>query len=53
MQAKGLRSELMIIPGVDHSFIGQTPEATRTATRAALARSVDFFDSVIGDRAGR
>jgi acetyl esterase/lipase len=53
MQAKRLRSELMIIPGVDHSFIGSTPEATRSASRAALARTVDFIDTVIGDRAGR
>jgi acetyl esterase/lipase len=53
MQAKGLRSELMIIPGVDHSFIGPTPEATRDASRAALARTVDFFDAVIGDRPAR
>ncbi|HEY5410545.1 MAG TPA: prolyl oligopeptidase family serine peptidase, partial [Caulobacteraceae bacterium] len=53
MQAKGLRSELMIIPGVDHSFIGHTPEATRDASRAALARSIDFFDAVIGERPDR
>jgi acetyl esterase/lipase len=53
MQARGLRSELMIIPGVDHSFIGPTPEATRDASRAALARSIDFFEAVIGDRAAR
>jgi acetyl esterase/lipase len=50
MQAKGLRSELLIIPGVDHSFIGPTHEATQAASRAALARSIDFFDAVIGDR---
>ncbi len=53
MQARRLRSELMIIPGVDHSFIGKTPDATREASKAALARTVDFIDSVIGDKAGR
>ena len=53
MQARRLRSELMIIPGVDHSFIGKTPEATREASKTALARTVDFIDSVIGDKAGR
>jgi acetyl esterase/lipase len=50
MQAKGLRGELLIIPGVDHSFIGPTPEATRDASRAALARTIDFVDAVIGDK---
>ncbi len=48
MQAKGLRTELMIIPGVDYSFIGAT--ATRDASRAALARTIDFIDSVIGGK---
>jgi dipeptidyl aminopeptidase/acylaminoacyl peptidase len=50
MQARGLKSELMVIPGVDHSFIGTTPQATRDASKAALARTVDFIDQVIGDK---
>lgn len=50
MGAQGLNSELMIIPGVDHSFIGRSPQATRDASRAALARTVDFIDKVIGDK---
>ena len=53
MQARHLRGELMIIPGVDHSFIGKTPEATRDASRAGLARTIDFIGSVIGDNARR
>ena len=53
MQARGLKSELMIIPGVDHSFIGPTHEETRDASRAALARTIDFFDAVIGDPSAR
>jgi acetyl esterase/lipase len=53
MQAKGLKGQLMIIPGVDHSFIGKTHAATRDASRAALARTVDFFGAVIGDRRAR
>lgn len=44
----GLKTDMMIIPGVDHSFIGLTPEATRNASRAALARTVDFLDATIG-----
>jgi acetyl esterase/lipase len=53
LQAKHVPSALMIIPGVDHSFIGKTPDATRDASKAALARTVDFIDNIIGDRAGR
>lgn len=49
LQAAGVRSELLVIPGVEHSFIGKTPEATRAASTQALARTVDFIDSVIGD----
>jgi acetyl esterase/lipase len=49
LQAAGVRSELLVIPDVNHSFIGKTPEATRAASRLALARTVDFIDSVIGD----
>jgi acetyl esterase/lipase len=49
LQAAGVRGELLVIPDVNHSFIGKTPEATRAASRQALARTVDFIDSVIGD----
>jgi hypothetical protein len=37
-----------MIPGVDHSFIGNTPAATRTASLQALQASFDFFDATIG-----
>jgi acetyl esterase/lipase len=53
LQAAGVRSELLVIPGVDHSFIGATPDATRAASRQALARTIDFIDGVIGDRPTR
>jgi acetyl esterase/lipase len=51
MQARGLKSDLLVIPDVDHSFIGKTPDATRAASKQALARTIDFIDSVIGDGA--
>jgi dienelactone hydrolase len=51
MKDRGLKSELMVIPGVDHSFIGTTPQATRDASKAALARTVDFIEQIIGDKA--
>lgn len=48
LQRAGVRTELFIIPGVDHSFIGSTPEATREASLAALKRTLTFIDSVVG-----
>ena len=53
LQAAGVRSELIVIPDVEHSFIGKTTEATRNASTQALARTVDFIDSVIGEGARR
>ena len=48
LQAKGARSELLVFPGIDHSFIGKTPEATRDASRKALERTIAFIDATIG-----
>jgi len=42
--AAGVPSQVIILPGVDHSFIGKTPEATRTATLKALEATIAFFD---------
>jgi acetyl esterase/lipase len=50
MQARHIRSELLTIPGVNHSFIGKTPDETRAASKQALARTVNFIDATIGDR---
>ena len=50
MQAHGVQSEMLIIPGVDHSFLGKDGAATRSASQTALARTVNFIDKVIGDR---
>ena len=40
----------IIIPGVDHSWIGKTPEATRDASKFALKTAIDFIDATIGDK---
>jgi acetyl esterase/lipase len=48
LKAKGVGVTLDIIPDVDHSFIGATPEATRVASLRALAETVAFFDRVSG-----
>jgi acetyl esterase/lipase len=40
--------EAIYIPGVDHSFIGATPEATRAATLKAVNATFDFFHDKLG-----
>ena len=47
LQTKGVKSELIIIPDVDHSFIGKTPEATHAATNQALKKTLEFIDSIL------
>ena len=51
LKAKGVKSELIIIPDVDHSFIGKTPEATHAATNQALKKTLEFIDSILGSKA--
>ena len=51
LRAKGVRAELIEIPGVDHSFIGTTPQATRAASLQALQKSLEFIDSHAGRHA--
>ena len=48
LQAKGVRAELIEIPGVDHSFIGPSAAATRAASLQALQKSLDFIDQAVG-----
>jgi dipeptidyl aminopeptidase/acylaminoacyl peptidase len=50
LQSKGVPSELLVLPDIDHSFIGKTPDATREAARAGLARTIVFIDAVIGPK---
>jgi dipeptidyl aminopeptidase/acylaminoacyl peptidase len=52
LQSKGVSAELIEIPGVDHSFIGPTPEATRAASLKALQKSFEFIDRVVGAGSG-
>jgi acetyl esterase/lipase len=51
LQAKGVKSELIIIPDVDHSFIGKTPDATHAATNQALKKTLEFIDTILGGKA--
>jgi len=48
LKAKGVRTELVLIPGVDHSFIGGSPDATSRASRLALEKTLSFFDALAG-----
>ena len=50
LKAKGVKAELMLLPDVGHSFIGETPEATRDASLKALDRTFQFIDETIGDK---
>jgi acetyl esterase/lipase len=47
LQSAGVGAELLVIAGVDHSFIGATPERTREASLWALQTSVDFMHKVL------
>jgi acetyl esterase/lipase len=47
MERAGAHAELLMIPSVDHSFIGSTPEATRDASLQALYSTVKFIDSTL------
>lgn len=48
LRTKGVASELVVIPAVDHSFIGGSPEATRQASLQALSKTFAFIDAVVG-----
>lgn len=45
-RAKGVKVELIMIKGVDHSFIGSEPAATQRASLQALEATFAFFDSI-------
>ncbi|MEG3177647.1 alpha/beta hydrolase [Sphingomonas sp. RB3P16] len=53
LRAKGVSVRKIVIPGVDHSWIGKTPEATRDASKLALHTAIDFINAQIGDAAKR
>ncbi|MGH8170486.1 MAG: alpha/beta fold hydrolase [Steroidobacteraceae bacterium] len=47
LRSKDDRAQLLIIPGVNHSFIGKTPAATRAASLEALQKTVEFFEATL------
>ena len=42
-----MKSELIVLPDVDHSFVGDTAEITRAASLRALHATIDFFDATL------
>jgi acetyl esterase/lipase len=47
LEAGAVKSQLMVLPDVDHSFVGNTPELTRNASLRALHATIDFFDATL------
>jgi len=47
LQASAVKSQLLVLPDVDHSFVGKTPELTRNASLRALHATIDFFDATL------
>ncbi|MFM5931938.1 MAG: alpha/beta hydrolase fold domain-containing protein [Novosphingobium sp.] len=47
LRAAGVPVETIYIDGVDHSFIGKTPEQTREATLRATNATFDFFHKTL------
>ena len=52
LTAAGVKHDLIVLPGINHSFIGRTAEATRDANLKALAATFEFIDRTIGNRPG-
>jgi acetyl esterase/lipase len=48
LEAAGARRQVTVIAGVNHSLIGDTPEATREANLKALTETFSFIDRTIG-----
>jgi acetyl esterase/lipase len=48
LRKAGVKVESIYIPAVDHSFIGTTPETTRSATLRATNATFDFFHKQLG-----
>jgi acetyl esterase/lipase len=53
LKAAGVRTDLILYPDSDHSWINPTADETREVSRDALKRTLDFADSLIGEGAGK
>ena len=50
LKAAGVKTDLVIYPDTDHSWINPTPEETGAVSRGALSKSLDFIEALIGDK---
>lgn len=50
LKSHGVAAELIVIPRVDHSFIGASAEETRKASLLALTKTFEFIDSLHGGK---
>ena len=48
LQSARVKNEVILLPGIDHSFIGKTAEETRHSNLKALAATFQFIDRTIG-----
>jgi acetyl esterase/lipase len=48
LKTAGRPVETLLLPEIDHGFIGTSPPATRDASLLALRRSFDFIDRIAG-----
>lgn len=53
LKAGGVSVREKILPGVGHSWVGATAEATQAASREALRETIDFIEARIGDGGAR
>lgn len=51
--AHGVKSQLLVLPNVDHSFIADTPRQTRTMSLRALQATIEFFDATLSSNSDR
>jgi acetyl esterase/lipase len=52
LKGAGVEHELIVFPGINHGFIGRTPEQTRDANLKALDATFRFIDRTIGNAGG-
>jgi acetyl esterase/lipase len=47
LREAGVAADLLLLPGIDHSFLGGAPEETGATSRRMLARTVEFLRSAL------
>jgi acetyl esterase/lipase len=50
LRKAGVQSELLVLAGIGHQFVGVTAQATHEASIRALDRSIEFIDATVGRR---